>query len=79
LGAIDRTARTVERNPPTAAANPSTADKAPVYAETVDTVDDADKIEPFIEGWATVTDEELPSEFLKPTPPPAPQQEQLKI
>ena len=80
LGAVDDTARTVDSpaytGASTARANPSTADKASIYAETVDDVDTVDKFAPF-EGWCSEvvnvsdSDSDIPSEFLKPTPPPA--------
>ena len=59
----------------------STLSKAPVYAENVDDVDDVDKNGSFGGGWVTVTDEEVPPEFLKQSASAtsAPQQEQLKI
>ena len=83
LGAVDMIAKAVESNADTGTSTVNTAtptaNKAPVYAETVDTVDDVDKSEPY-EEWFTevskVTDDELPPEFLKSTPP---QQEQLKM
>jgi len=78
LGAVDTIVKNVDNNPSTAAPHSSTADKAHVYAETVDAVDDVDKNVPF-EGWfseiSNASDDEIPQEFLKPTPPPTqPQQ-----
>lgn len=55
-----------------------TSGKAAVYAENVDDADNADKNAPFWEGWVEVNDEELPPEFLKPTPPSY-QQEQIRL
>ena len=66
LGNVDDSVNDVEGNAITGA---STSSKALVSAGCVDDVNDVDKTSPFAEGWATVTDEELPPEFLEPTPP----------
>jgi len=88
LGAVGDTVRAVDSNAitgtSTAGIQPSTADKASIYAETVDDVDTVDKNEPF-EGWCSEvvnvsdSDSDIPKEFLKPTPPSAPSQQQLSI
>ena len=44
-----------------------------------DTANTDDRNSPFGNGWVEITDEELPPDFLKPTPTPAPQHEQLQI
>jgi len=76
--AVDKTVNAVESanntHSSTADINPSTASKACIYAEAVDTVDDVDKNASFGEGWGEVTDEEVPPEFLTPTPPALPTQ-----
>ena len=61
----------------------STADKAHVSAVYVDDVGNVDKSTPF-EGWfseiSNVSDGDIPSEFLKPTPAPStPPPQQLSI
>ena len=44
-----------------------------------DTANTDDKKPLFEDGWVVASHEEIPPEFLKPTPPPAPQQEQLAV
>lgn len=78
LTAVGNTVDAVESVGSTGDINTPTAREAPVYAETVDTVDDVDKNALFGDGWVEVSDEEIPPEFLKPAPLSPPKQERLK-
>jgi hypothetical protein len=71
LAAVDSAVKNVDESPSTANPNSFTANKASIYAETVNAVDDVDKNAFFGEGWADASDEEIPPEFLTPTTPPA--------
>ena len=75
LGTVDKAVKNVDESPSTASLHSSTADKSSIYAETVNAVDDADKNAFFGEGWTDASDEEIPPEFLTPTPPTQPPQQ----
>lgn len=55
----------------TASDSVSTADKAFVSVDSVDTVNAVDKKTPLEDGWVSVSDKDFPPEFLKPIQPSA--------